>query len=36
MKDNYSIYTDINDTLYNGYVSSGIVLLNIHTLPQDK
>ena len=28
--------TDINDNLKNGYVSSGIGLLNIHTPPQDN
>ena len=34
MKDNYRINTDMNETLQNGDVSSGIVLLNGHTLPQ--
>ena len=34
MNDNYSIDTDMNDTVYNGDVSSGIGLLNIHTFPQ--
>ena len=29
-------YTDKNATLWNGYVSSVIGLLNSHTLPQDN
>ena len=28
--------TDMNDNLQNGYMSSGIGLLNSHTLPQDN
>ena len=36
MKDNYSIYTTTNENLHNGDVSSGIGLLNRHTLPQAK
>ena len=34
MKDNGSIDRDMNDTLQNGDVISGIGLQNIHTLPQ--
>ena len=33
MNDNNRIYTDMNEILYNVDMSSGIVLLNIHTLP---
>ena len=36
MNDNDRIDTDMNETLHNGYVSSGIGLLNSHTLPQDN
>ena len=36
MDYNYRIDTDMNGTLHNGAVSSGIVLLNFHTLPQDN
>ena len=36
MNDNYRIYTDIRDMIYNGYVSNVIDLLNSHTLPQDN
>ena len=36
MNDNYRIDTDMNETLKNGYVSSGIGLLNSHTLYQDN
>ena len=34
MNDNDRIDTNMNETLQNGYVSSGIGLLNIHTLLQ--
>ena len=34
MKDNDSIDTDMNETLQNGDVSSGIGLIKIHYLPQ--
>ena len=34
MNDNTRNDTDMNDTLQNGDLSSGIGLLNIHTLPQ--
>ena len=33
MNDNNSIDTDMNDTLQNGDISSGIGLLNGHTPP---
>ena len=36
MKDNDCIGTDMNETFHNGYMSSGIGLLNSHTLPQDN
>ena len=36
MKDNDIIYTVINDTLKNVDVSSGIGLLNIHTIPHSS
>ena len=36
MNDNDRINTDMNDTLPNGDVSNCIVLLKIHTLPQDN
>ena len=36
MNDNDRIDIEMDDTLYNGDVSSGIGLLNRHTLPQDN
>ena len=36
MNDNNSIDKDMNETLQNGYISSGSVLLNRHTLLQDN
>ena len=36
MKDNDRIFTYMNETLNNEDVSSGIGLLNSHTLPQDN
>ena len=33
MNDNARIDKDMNDNLQNGYVTSGIGLLNSHTLP---
>ena len=36
MNDNNRIYTDTNETIYNGDVSCGIGLLNSHALPQDN
>ena len=36
MNDNYRIDTDMNENLQNGYVSSGIGLLNSHNIPQDN
>ena len=36
MNDDYRIDTDINKTLHNGDLISGIGLLNSHTLPQDS
>ena len=36
MNYNYMNDTDMNDNLQNGYMSSGIGLLNSHTLPQDN
>ena len=36
MNNNDSNDTYMNETLQNGYVSSGIGLLNSHTLPQDN
>ena len=36
MKDNDCIGTDMNETFHNGYMSSGIGLLNSHNTPQDN
>ena len=36
MNENGMIDTDMNETLKNRDVSSGIGLLNIHTLPQNN
>ena len=36
MNDNDTIDTDMNDTLQNVDVSSVIILINSHTLPQDN
>ena len=36
MNDNDRIDTDMNDTLHNIDASSGIGLLNSHTIPKDN